>query len=38
MVKKKIDEFKLITRIIAALAVLIMVGSVAGTLIYYLVG
>ena len=38
MAKKKIDKFKLITRIIAALAVLIMVGSVAGTFIYYLVG
>lgn len=38
MAKKKIDKFKLLTRIIASLAVLIMVGSVAGTLIYYLVG
>lgn len=38
MAKKKIDKFKLLTRIIATIAVLIMVGSCAGTLIYYLIG
>lgn len=38
MAKKKIDKFKLLTRIIAAIAALIMVGSVAGTLIYNLIG
>lgn len=38
MAKKKIDKFKILTRIIALLAVLVMIGSCAGTLIYYLIG
>lgn len=37
MAKKQIDKMKIFTKIMAGILALLMVVSVAGTLIYYLV-